>query len=754
MQKPTTIANLVNAALTLLCALCLSACSQNDELGVDEGNPGDCGVLLSFCEPGKEGRSQLTSSEVNYKDVKTVHLLIFDGDTLDAKCILNEDIHWKGDITQKYWVTTSDLKAGNTYTYMAIGIDDKTSEVYGLPHSIGDQTTLKECMAKLTETLDPQVPEYSEKLATCKKNMAQAQFFVGTTTKVMEGKVAEVAITMQRKVAGILVYLRNIPVNVVMDNNNQPVKKLQVRLHADQNTQLSLWKENPESNVFGKEPLKESKVLFELDLKAAGFTADGEYYRKDYHDTIPQLDDTYLAGAYLLPIENTPNSSTLSVDLIGTYTNNVGESTENHILKSYEVKYKTPEGKLTTTFDIKENTLYAIGQKLSSSSTDSDIPADLSGKLLLLNVLPWDTVHLNNVFPTVTGPARIEADFNDEKYVFDASKSSFDFIIKPAVDKDPNTKKQWTLSVNYVRGNEEFKEKTEDWIHFKTYNAEGEFVGYTNTLTGYGEMVVTAVINDYAVQRKLEGVTKYTSNDIKKFKNDIRRAQLELKTDGVTDPYRLQVQQYNTLTIYSPGDKRHHNKGKGFRGIARLDHGYTFDKETGDTIGSDSIKIQWGYFTTGNKYVSGDNPMDYVDGENTSDHCFKRMRGGAWGSHAYWGSAIQRLTRRFINIKTITNDKGNKEVVDMNPAETEKQGEKNWYLPAYYEMWGVSETFGEHYEALGKTLEEAYWTSSGDNGWYKDAYIAKIGVPEESMQRDKDNYYHAMFMVHFDEQQP
>ena len=56
------------------------------------------------------------------------------------------------------------------------------------------------------------------------------------------------------------------------------------------------------------------------------------------------------------------------------------------------------------------------------------------------------------------------------------------------------------------------------------------------------------------------------------------------------------------------------------------------------------------------------------------------------------------------------------------------------------------------YEALGYTYKQNYWTSSGDNGWYKDAYITQIGVDEsaDNWQRDKNLHHRAMYMVHFE----
>lgn len=672
--------------------------------------------------------------------MKEVYLYIFKGNTPDAPCIHVEPVGWKGEITQKHWISTN-LTNGTHYTFLAVGCDRKQGilSTYGFPEIIGTGTTLGNCMAVVQDKMTSQ-------------DVAQEQFFVGTTTQQVTGDVVEVALTLRRKVAGILVYLRNIPVKVAYKDRKCDVNTLEVRLHQLQHTSLKLYSEG-KGPVFGEGQLTGSEVLFSLDLtqgNAAGFTPDKEnrYFIKEGNDSV--LANSYLAGAYLLPIAKTTGSPTLSLNLRGNYTNGSGNEEKNIVLKSYEVRYKDPEtGTASTDFDIKENALYTIGKKLSNQTTNGDKPADLSGNLLLLEVVPWKPIIVDNTFPTVTGPARIEADYNDQKYVLDANQDTLVITIKPAVDKNPDVKKLWTLSVNYALGNAEYpEEKPADWIHFANYNTEGQFVEYTNTLTGYDEQEVTVIINDYTEERNLKNRIWYSPDEVLKFKNDIRRAVLELRTDGVEKPYPLQVQQYNTLTIKT--NDQYQNP----RGITRLDYGCTFNKQTGEVMGrNDSCKIDWGYFRTGNLYVSGDNPMNYTEGEITSDKCYNRWKNDNWAAFAYQGSAIQKLTKRFINLQTDVNGK----VVDPNPANKDDHTrEKNWYMPAYYEMWGITNTAKytmvddqQLEELMNMHMEDIYWTSSGDDGIIGDAYITRIGHIEKSEHKDKNNFYFARPMIKF-----
>lgn len=765
----------------VLCLLCLAACSDQDmDLGSGSGQPGERGIWLTFQQPGEEdadggnaARSTLQSSEVSYKDVKEVYLYVFEGTDANAECTVKSTVNWNenkdenGQITKKVWVT-ADLEVGRTYTFMAVGWDDRAGATYGFPDAIvaktgntpGTGTKLGDCLAKLQD-------------GKGQDDMAHSQLFVGTTTKTVASSAEDVAVTLSRKMAGILVYLRNIPVSVTYKETRCTVKNLEVRLHRNQHTSLALW--NSGQPVFGTGELAESDVLFNLDLttEESGFKPDenGRYFTKEGNDSV--LADSYLAGAYLLPMDKTQTKSTISVNLRGEYTDGGGHTTQDVILKSYVVRYKNaPEdpkpssGSQTTTYTedypLEENKLYAIGKKLSNSTTVNDEPADLSGNLLELTVVPWRKLGSTHTFPTVTGPARIEADYNDEVYVRDALDDTLRFSIKPAVDKNPDIKKQWTLTVNYgdgltspddLHGNKQFGELPKDWIHFIAYDKEGKFLEYTDTLTGYDEQEVIAIVNHYAVERPLKYNWWYDSEELQKFKNDIRRAVIELTTQDVNEPYPLLVQQYNTLTIKTSDEYMNP------RGIARLDYGCTFNKQTGEMTGRDNSKIFWGYFQTGNVSVSGDNPMNYTDGEITSDKCYNRWKEEEPGWKGYKYSGIEKLTRRFVQIETVYDQNGNKlRIEDKNPAnDNDHAKEKDWYMPAYYEMWGVARTIYERMnsdtqeieELMNMKKEDEYWTSSGDDGLIWDAYITRIGDIEKSLHRDKDNYYYARQMIKF-----
>lgn len=245
-----------------VCLLCLSAlvaCSDL-ELNYDKQQPTDRGIWLSFNIDGlsngsKQTRSTLQSCEVNYKDVKDVYLYVFNGNTADATCIHAEKLNWKGNITQKHWVSI-DLNKGQPYTFMAVGCDrnvDKTPSTYGFPNIVKDVTTLGTCIAKVQD-------------GKTKDDVAHEQFFVAMQSRQISNQVEEVALTLRRKVAGILVYLRNIPTRVTYKENAWDVKKLQVCLHKAQSSQVALWKADANKDVYGTGDLADSEVLFDVEL--------------------------------------------------------------------------------------------------------------------------------------------------------------------------------------------------------------------------------------------------------------------------------------------------------------------------------------------------------------------------------------------------------------------------------------------------------------------------------------------------------
>ena len=670
------------AMTALLAASCIKdepKCSTCDE------NPDGRGILLSFND-GTDTRSTLQSSEVDYKDVKDVYLYVFEGTGSEAECILSEDVDWKGDISQQHWIST-DLNAG-IYTFLAVGVDDKAGEVYGLTDKYNG--TLGECLAKLAQ-------------GKGKSDMARAQIFAGQTTQTVavEDDVVEVGVTLTRKVAGVLAYLRNIPVSPEKGGaSSVKVKSLRLSLCSNQNTQMPMWTEEGKEN-YGSEPLNNSNVLFDIDLAAAGYTEGELYFEKPGIDEngLQTLDNTLLLGAYLLPLKNETQESTLKLELIGNYTDMEGEHKDVPV-KTYTITHtdETEEGEQTTSgiFNIEENKLYCIGKKLSDGSTDGDKPADLSGNIIVVNVRKWCDVQMDNTFPTVQGPARFETEYNPENYIFDAPGTSFQIRILP-----PSPLGRWDLTVTYESG-DGFSETAEhkDWIHFRIKDADGNYLNkeYEETVFdtgGYGQ-VVEVTLNDFAEPREYTGEEDSYDyikdpNTVTKIKEDFRTAYLTLKTTGTTEPVTYKVRQYNTITV---------NRD---RGVARLDYGCSFNLETGEAIrpseeGKDLI--QWGEqywwdFPVSITGTAGD--MDYYDGEDSA------VKALEYDAGLFAGSAMDLLYVPVIDIPNTSN--------------------LHWYLPAYFEMWNMAVHMNP-YRNLAEECADMFNMQKGDKYWCANALTA------------------------------
>lgn len=683
------------AATALLAASCIKdepVCSTCDD------NPDGRGILLSFVS-GTDTRSNLYSSEVDYRDVKAVCLYVFQGTDAKAECILSEDVDWQGDISQTYWIST-DLSAGS-YTFLAIGTDDKAGSVYGLTADYTG-TSLGECMAKLAANKG-------------KADMATAQFFAGHTTRTVgtEEDVVDVEVTLTRKVAGVMAYLKNIPYQVDFSgaNGKATVTDLHISLGSAQNTQMPLWTASADKAVYGSEPLSnDDKVLFQVNLQQAGYTPDNDnrYYTKagTNTDALQTVDNSLLMGAFLLPLEG-GTESTLKLELLGSYTTGTGEEYQDVVVKTYTIQ--NSEG--ATTFPIDENKLYCIGKKLSDASTDGDKPADLSGNILVVRIDKWTDITVGNEFPTVIGPARIESDYNQDVYIFNTAGSEFPLYLHAA---EPVA--GWELSVNYYSngdnaftnvtpGSYEATDPQTNWIHFVATDEEGKPTGYASSLSdpNGADRTITVVLNDFAEQRKLEGSNngEINSDDlVEKLKNDYRTAYIEVHTEGTQEPYRLLVRQYNALTVYVGSSSDEPNA---FRAASRLDYGCYFDKETGQMVRSDTAAVGWGYWSSVPYYITGDTyETDYWLGSINTIKAYNRYKSNSYGGKNYSGSLYQKLRKEVIEITAdgpYTPDEG-----------------KIWCLPAYHEMWGVA-GYVNPYRSTGGACQDLFNMKQGDNYW-------------------------------------
>ena len=691
----------------LLAASCIKdepICSTCDE------NPDGRGILLSFND-GTDTRSELHSSEVDYRDVKDVYLYVFEGTDAYAECILSEDVDWKGDISQEHWISAN--LTADDYTFLAVGVDDNAGKVYGLTASY--KGTLGNCLAKLAEGKD-------------KSDMATAQVFAGFTTQNVaeEDDVVKVGITLTRKVAGVLVYLRNIPYDV----EGIQVTDLKIKLHKNQHTQMALWKAGDEEAYGTGELQNDDQYLFVQNMESYDPDEDNRYYDIPAQTgNVATVQGSLLMGAFLLPIEAMESNATLVLELWGSKLEG-GSSAVYQTLKTYQI---VNEGQ--TNFPIQENKLYCIGKKLSDGSTEGDKPADLSGNVLTISVEDWCDDYIPNVFPTVTAPARVVGDYNPENYIFDAPGTTTTVTVYPPTG-DNASGKNWKMYIEYGDGenepNDGLNKDEKDWIHIVSKNAEGGIIGYTNELlfsADSEETKVDLVLNDFAVCRsellqETPGKYRYNSDDIEMAKNDYRTAYIVVETEGYSTPYRMKIRQYNTLSIHS-GRKQ----GDYWRGVARLDYGCYFDKMTGEAVcemsqsdnEADLGKTLNVYGYTGHLetiwYIFGDVSVGYLEdieweGErNTLD-------ASVYDPSRCATSLMGKVKKDIVYY--VTQDET---VETVEAGDTEGH---TWFLPAIQEMMDFCKyyqkkdtdksgaTFGD-IANLGWTI--SYWTSTPVQGY-------------------------------------
>lgn len=732
-------------------------------------------ICLNFDSGDSSTRAALNSGEADYRHITTVYLFLFEGSTPDAPCILKENIGWKaGNVAQKYWISHS-LKPGISYSYLAVGWDEGSGEVYSLPEGLTEGMTLGQARARLHVEEPPVGTTPQQAARVLKDKMARAEIFTGQDIRsVMPGQLhVEVNLVLRRKVAGIIAYLRSIPYKV----DNEVVDHVEVRLHTAQNTAFGLWNADPQMTYFGSSPLSgDDRVLFRWDMSA--YTNDGDIYTSparvnDRGEEI-QLPNTLLSGAYLLPVEHSAQP-TLSIVLC----NALGRE-----LKTYDVLNKNQ-----IQFDLRENCLYNMGTKLTSGSTEGDRPADLSGKAIDVEVSAWNEVVSNQDFESIQGAARILSNISPENYIFDAPGTTFDIFIKKGTPQE-----RWTLSVVYdpytdaagvlqPTGNAAFAnaahDDLRDWIHIADVDAEGNISALANSKVQAdgNSRVVRIVLNDYAIQRNLtDGISgpdapnsEQISNRAlaEKFGRDYRTAYLKIETQGSPSPLYYRIRQYNALTIHTTftGDADHNDifnpDPNPYRAAARLDFGWKFNEQTGiaeeETPGASPV--EWGFrgsvtnsYTNFNTTISQAH-MSVDDGEMNLKAIMRKCEGT--NNHdlqsGYSGCAVKRTACPRINVRT---DASSQQVRETNTGDYLQK--RYWYLPAQNEMSGITKNFDPAtstqeaiYTLYAMTPGQHYWTSTDHKVDFRSAMYLTATHNADPQSADKKDLKRVRRVRHF-----
>lgn len=348
-----------------------SACSNDDNLSEIASNGEARPVELSMdftVSSGAETRAArpLYSSEALQR-VNNLQLYIFkDGKFEESKKIeAFSDDKDHGDESHTYKFTP---QLGNgQYQFLAVGFEE--AEAYKTLNFTKGTTTLEQAALELNDNKDA------------------AEVFAGVSeqhTVSDDTKSLTASVTLNRTVAGVLGYFKNIPYEVEKDGSMKVVKKVCVEL-INKGTAANL-KDNTTKTSTGS-----TYKMLTIDLTNEAKADDGNYYKKDANSANPAtVANSFLAGGYVLPFNNATEDPTFKVVLYGE-----GDVT----LKTYKVQL---ENTTTVNINVEANHFYSLGHKSKDNTTeggggeeDKDDPIDLSkDQVITITVnADWETIH-------------------------------------------------------------------------------------------------------------------------------------------------------------------------------------------------------------------------------------------------------------------------------------------------------------------------------------------------------------------------
>ena len=154
------LSNTIKGILLFLTCLATAGCGQEEMPTPDDGRPQ---VVLTFsASPGLTTRTQLPGPEY-LQHVQTMHLYIFKGTGDNAQCVAYEKVDWEDvkapeagatTVSKNHKVQYNNFVGGNPYTFLAVGLDDRSGDTYNLPEAvIVNQTTLA-CLLYTSDAAD------------------------------------------------------------------------------------------------------------------------------------------------------------------------------------------------------------------------------------------------------------------------------------------------------------------------------------------------------------------------------------------------------------------------------------------------------------------------------------------------------------------------------------------------------------------------------------------------------------------------
>lgn len=706
--------------LSCLIMLALFTRCADDELdGPSDGLP-EKGLVVRLSTGKLDTKTQLTSTG-NYHHVQEVWAVLYrlkDNATEESDAnyeyITSEKLDWNpykdtneeeaggaygnGLVQGKEFLLHNNgtaLSAGK-YKVLCIGLDDVSGTVYNLKTKTTDG--LNSGIFATGKTLDDAYAQITD----ASQGM-EGELFAGWAEFRFEpDNLNVVEVEMKRRVAGILCYVTDIP-RKITDNGEKEVKGIRLTLNRQANDKIHLCrKENPKDSDFGtsdNNTFTDPTILASYDLSP--YTGgEGDIFTEplqDWGEEVKIKDGSILFGAYLLPIEKTEGTASLSVELLGgenySYSEGVMEgevlATFNATRSAAGVETGGTDAFDVQCYDILPNYIYHIGNKPEPDGTDKDEPVSLLGNKLEVEVEEWTSQDIPVEFPGVPIMVTMEVPFLDS-YIFDCVNTEFEIKVNPSVLKD-----EWRITViddsNYGDG---------IYIRSRDMGPDGKYT-YSKSYDANEKEAnegaeITILLTDF--------VNRNTGKCWTDPENDYRTMSIVLEnTETEAEKMTVFVKQYNAVMV---------TVGEETRGFARFDF-ETYRNRDGsiatlaesiiDSYGRNDgagLYHGWGYWSAAatNAIIYGAARESDDDGKDNYINAKKAHISG------YEGSAIQFSYKDILSVDGTT----------IGPT-----GEF-WYLPASDELKSfltkaLQYSFNVKIYSANNALynNNRYWTSEG-----------------------------------------
>ena len=779
----------------LLLATALTACE--DQLPTVDTSAGN-GPTLTLCIDNEEEdpatRTSLDNADPTHH-VKAVKILIFKGRGDDATYLDQETLTWTADVDgnrvdRKEYTLQHLFTEEGDYTLLGVGMDAATDDAFnydfkdasnpGNPTELtAGTTTLANAYACLKDGKSP----------------ADCEFFTGTVsfTYRKNHNIEVDDLLMRRRVAGVMLYVTDIPQNLYPTNGDNTVEyrttkiyvkagrvqKKSVRLQRDFNDPEA-WDE-PEGTPLYDEAnaTDEQKILLELDLtelvKYDKNTTGNETY------TIPATDNhlanTLYTSCYMLPLnaeENNTNYKTFSVEIWGVEnadgtgsTLTEGTPKEEALLKTFYVENKS-QATDKTKYDIRSNYIYCIGKNWEG--TENDQPVSLLGENIYLDVLAWTDIEQDVTFE----PARIQAIFNpdfSDDFRFNCINNEFTVEILPSINGETweILIPQGTQYMQSIPGIEdadratwaldedgEEKQVATEWLYIKTKDDNGKDV-YRTTYEATEEeakngTTLTFLMLDYAQQRSwgwgetsrqwIGGTLDNGKDVVDLINNDVRSINVILTTNPTgaqprTD--KMTITQYNTITV-NYKDEDADDDEIAVCGFSRVDVGdmfqYNKDEVVPDVAYREEHNPIHGGKTTFWGFTQSNSDWIYSAGSGTGNKADgainKNNIGWIFPDNKFDPTWTISWGNSAMQLSHHPFKKISNESLSASTTPVNKDTRTNtgWYLPAEYEMEGFLLAYMKSNWAIHTNVDQ------GDNYWtstlksYSKAAIVFTATPD------------------------